>query len=504
MNTTTIQGHVSPSRNNLFNKTVLLSMTAILVVVGFFVFNKTTVSADDTAATDPITVSDPVIVTVADVSTVDQLNTALADTNIVTINIAAGEYDLLSKLNIVKAVSINGVGIVTIKADNVSWSTDNSMKHLLGIYAGTASNPVTISNIIFDSNKQAFGLNTYNNAYGVLNNVTIENSVGSGLTVNGSTIIATGLKANGNTWGSVDVDPGSGVILPSAFTLNSGELGGRAIWSDGNHVTSTATVTVNAPGYIKSTGSLNSCSWSKDTIAPVITLTGTNPATVAQGSTYIDEGATAADNLDGVVTVISSGTVNINLVGVYTITYTATDVAGNSSTATRTVNVTDQTAPVITVTGTNPASVTQGSTYTDEGATATDNVDTAVTVITSGSVDTNTVGTYTITYTATDVAGNSSIATRTVNVSAVVHGGGGGGGGGYITPTVTPSSTTTTIPGCGARTSGFSTTSGQSCVTNSSTDSTTSNTGQCTSPISLYTNLVFKYFKPKNFLTQIG
>ncbi len=26
----------------------------------------------------------------------------------------------------------------------------------------------------------------------------------------------------------------------------------------------------------------------------------------------------------------------------------------------------------------------------------------------------------------------------------------------------------------------------------------------CTSPISLYTNLVFKYFKPKNFLTQIG
>ena len=49
------------------------------------------------------------------------------------------------------------------------------------------------------------------------------------------------------------------------------------------------------------------------------------------------------------------------------------------------------------------ATVELGSTYTDAGATA----DGGETVTTSGSVDvTSTVGTYTITYSATDAAGN--------------------------------------------------------------------------------------------------
>ena len=65
--------------------------------------------------------------------------------------------------------------------------------------------------------------------------------------------------------------------------------------------------------------------------------------------------------------------------------------------STRTVNVVDTTAPVVTVTGDNPATVDAGSTYTDAGATAADASGT-VTVVTSGTVDTGTVGTYTITH----------------------------------------------------------------------------------------------------------
>ena len=74
--------------------------------------------------------------------------------------------------------------------------------------------------------------------------------------------------------------------------------------------------------------------------------------------------------------------------------------------------VVDATAPVITVAGDNPATVELGATYTDAGATA----DGGETVTTSGTVDTSTVGTYTITYSATDAAGNTGTATRTVNV----------------------------------------------------------------------------------------
>ena len=71
----------------------------------------------------------------------------------------------------------------------------------------------------------------------------------------------------------------------------------------------------------------------------------------------------------------------------------------------------ETTAPVITVaSGTD--TVEQGSTWTDAGATA--DGDEAVTV--SGTVDTSAVGTYTITYTATDAKGNTGTAIRTVNV----------------------------------------------------------------------------------------
>ncbi len=146
----------------------------------------------------------------------------------------------------------------------------------------------------------------------------------------------------------------------------------------------------------------------QDTTAPVITITGDNPATVELGATYTDAGATA----DGGETVTSTGTVDTSTVGAYTITYSATDAANNTGTATRTVNVVDTTAPVITITGDNPATVELETTYTDAGATA----DGGETVTSTGTVDTSTVGAYTITYSATDAANNTGTATRTVNV----------------------------------------------------------------------------------------
>ncbi len=76
----------------------------------------------------------------------------------------------------------------------------------------------------------------------------------------------------------------------------------------------------------------------------------------------------------------------------------------------------DTTSPVITILGNNPETVTTGSVYTDAGATALDDIDGARDVVATGIPDTTTPGTYTITYTATDLSGNVSTATRTVNV----------------------------------------------------------------------------------------
>ena len=62
---------------------------------------------------------------------------------------------------------------------------------------------------------------------------------------------------------------------------------------------------------------------------------------------HTDAGATATD-ASGDVTVETSGTVDADTLGAYTITYTSTDASGNTATETRTVNVVDTIAPVFT------------------------------------------------------------------------------------------------------------------------------------------------------------
>ena len=157
-----------------------------------------------------------------------------------------------------------------------------------------------------------------------------------------------------------------------------------------------------------------------DRAAPVITLAGDSAVNHEQGSAYIDLGATATDSVDGSVPVTMSGAVGSDA-GTYTLTYTATDAASNSATATRTVVVADTISPVITLVGANTIEHQQGATFADPGVSASDVVDGTIAVTTSGTVGTA-VGPYELTYTATDVAGNTAIATRTVNFVAAPTG----------------------------------------------------------------------------------
>jgi len=84
----------------------------------------------------------------------------------------------------------------------------------------------------------------------------------------------------------------------------------------------------------------------------------------------------------------------------------------------------DNIAPVIVLNGTANMDVTLGSAFSDPEATATDNVDgdiTANIVVGGDTVDTNTLGTYIITYNVSDSSGNAATeVTRTVNVIALV------------------------------------------------------------------------------------
>jgi len=90
---------------------------------------------------------------------------------------------------------------------------------------------------------------------------------------------------------------------------------------------------------------------------PVITINGANPQVIELGTPYSELGATASDDIDGDLTssiVIDSSSVNTNAVGSYIVTYSVADSAGNTASATRTVEVVDTTAP-LAPTITNPA-----------------------------------------------------------------------------------------------------------------------------------------------------
>lgn len=83
----------------------------------------------------------------------------------------------------------------------------------------------------------------------------------------------------------------------------------------------------------------------EDSVAPVITLLGDTTVSIEVGDTYIDAGATAKDNYDGDITssIIVTGSVDTNTIGIYTLSYDVTDTNGNvASTVTRTVNVVDE------------------------------------------------------------------------------------------------------------------------------------------------------------------
>jgi hypothetical protein len=78
----------------------------------------------------------------------------------------------------------------------------------------------------------------------------------------------------------------------------------------------------------------------------------------------------------------------------------------------------DTVKPVIVLNGSSTVSINLNQTYTDAGATATDansGINGSITM--TGTVDTATAGTYTLTYNVSDKAGNAATAvTRTVTV----------------------------------------------------------------------------------------
>ena len=296
------------------------------------------------------------------------------------------------------------------------WETENPTTIITGYtynrtFSGTGTSTInTLTNGDFTLTYSI--TDPYANTATKIRNIKIEDTTPPNITINGTNPIEIELGSTYTDAGATAVDPPDNIAITgenfiTTNTVNSSVAGDYTVTyqaTDDGGNTSTAIRDVQV----------------RDTTNPTLTLTGADPYYHPIGNPFDSSQLTdytVSDNQLDPVTVTITDDVNINSEGSYTITYTATDASNNSTQKTRTVIV-DGTQPTLTLNGANPYYHTKGQAFDMETMpvnppyTASDT--NGVTVVTSGTVDINTEGTYTITYTATDNAGNQTVKTRTV------------------------------------------------------------------------------------------
>lgn len=194
-------------------------------------------------------VDDPATVGITEVSDKAELVAALNDPAVAEI-LFTGDVTVSAKVIVSRPVVIDG-GDHSLLLDTVLPPSDNANKHILGIEG--VEGAVVVKNLTIDSctdmdldTHGSHGVQAYLSNNVTFDNVTMIHSRGAGFTVNGSTVVANNLVTEHNAWGAVNVDPGDGVVEPSAFTLTGDSVLNEAnqIWSDGAHVDEATGATV--------------------------------------------------------------------------------------------------------------------------------------------------------------------------------------------------------------------------------------------------------------------
>ena len=151
-----------------------------------------------------------------------------------------------------------------------------------------------------------------------------------------------------------------------------------------------------------------------DTKPPVITLVSNPDAYTLPGQPYAEEGFSAYDEYDGDVT---DRVVRVEKNGV--VSYSVKDSSGNLAQVSREIVYDERVAPELTLQGSSVMLIYVGTAYSEAGCTAMDNFSGDITdrITITGTVDTNTVGSYVLTYRAEDDYGNVGEVRRIVHVA---------------------------------------------------------------------------------------
>ena len=286
-------------------------------------------------------------------------------------------------------------GVVAVSFNEVS--TKDANPNNVGHYNYTITRTWTASDASLNTATVTQVITVVDNAapvFGTMNNIVV-NAVTNGANVNYN----------------VSAVDACGSPVTYTYSLPSGSF----------FLIGTTTVNVTAKDVVGNTvsGSFNVVvvdNQAPSITAPANITTNTN-AGVAYATGVVLGTATVSDNSSSGVVITNNAPAQFPL-GETTVTWTATDAAGNSATATQKVTVIDNEVPVITAPPTVITVTNNNQAYATGVAlgiaTASDNSGTAT--ITNNAPAQYPLGTTTVTWTATDAAGNTASATQLVIV----------------------------------------------------------------------------------------
>jgi len=170
-----------------------------------------------------------------------------------------------------------------------------------------------------------------------------------------------------------------------------------------------------------------------DTTGPVVSIKSGIPTTIDQYTNIgvdLTQVVDAIDAVDGTITVlpamVDDGGLDFNVAGTYTVTYTVYDLSGNVTVFPVTVTVLDKEAPAINI---NDTTINLGDSYDPlDGLTVVDNIDGTIdnSNVTVSGTDAfmdggvaSVAGSFDVTYTVTDAAGNTQTVVITVEVTDI-------------------------------------------------------------------------------------
>lgn len=249
----------------------------------------------------------------------------LTDSTPPLINGATGVY----LINVDNPDSVADLKTTLTATDNIDGNLTSSITVSRDLYTGN-ENTLGDYEVDFTVSDSASNTTTITVTFRVLDLVDpIINLIG-GSTINleyGTPWIEPGFTATDNYDGSITVTV-TGTVNDSV--LGTYIINYNATDNSSNYATE-KTRTVNVV----------------DSIAPQLSLTGASIIYIEFGQNYTEQGAMWTDAYDGSGSAIITGSVNVGVIGSYTLYYNITDTNGNVATQiTRTVVVRDTTAPV--------------------------------------------------------------------------------------------------------------------------------------------------------------